>query len=271
MGVEDFKKIFFWEWMHRLWGRLIGLTFAIPLLVFWIRHRIPQDIKPNLIILLLLGAAQGYMGWYMVKSGLVDQPSVSHYRLAAHLSLALIVYAYMLWTGLRLWTIKPPFAANTQNGPPSFLLWRGIAALACVAITIVWGAFVAGLHAGLIYNTFPLMGNGLIPPEMWAQNPLWLNLFENHASVQFTHRWLGVITGLVTLFYAWTGIKLTARPVFTALAVWVFVQIGLGLTTLLSQVWIPVAVFHQLGAVILLSLVIAGLQVAIPARSRLSA
>jgi cytochrome c oxidase assembly protein subunit 15 len=271
MGVEDFKKIFFWEWLHRLWGRLIGLAFAVPLVIFWMRRRIPHDFKINLMILLLLGAAQGYMGWYMVKSGLVDQPSVSHYRLAAHLSLALIVYAYMLWTGLRLWMAQPQLAANSQKNPHSSLIWYGSAALLFVSVTIIWGAFVAGLDAGLIYNTFPLMGNGLIPPEMWAQSPPLLNLFENHASVQFVHRWLGVLTGLVVLFYAWTGMKLTARPVFMALAAWVFVQIGLGLATLLSQVWIPVAVLHQLGAVILLSLVIAGLQTSIPARARLSA
>jgi cytochrome c oxidase assembly protein subunit 15 len=270
MGVEDFKKIFFWEWLHRLWGRLIGLAFAVPLVIFWIRGRIPRDFKINMVILLLLGGAQGYMGWYMVQSGLVDQPSVSHYRLAAHLSLALIVYAYMLWTGLRLWTASPFVAANS-GGPPSSLIRRGGTALFCVTVTIIWGAFVAGLDAGLIYNTFPLMGDGLAPPEMWSYNPPLLNLFENHASVQFVHRWLGIVTGLVVLFYAWSGMRLTSRPVFTMLAVWVFVQVGLGISTLLSQVWIPLAVFHQLGAVILLSLVVAGLQATIPARARLSA
>ncbi len=269
MSIEDYKQIFFWEWLHRLWGRLIGLAFAVPLIFFWVTKRIPPAIKPNLLILLALGAAQGYMGWYMVKSGLVDEPSVSHYRLAAHLSLALLVYSYMLWTGLKVWASDPvviyPHAAPTRS-----LYTHGWIALACVAVTIVWGAFVAGLDAGLIYNEFPKMGDGLMPPEMWAQSPAIMNLVENHASVQFMHRWIAIATGLVVLAYAWRGTKKTDRPVFALLAAWVFVQIGMGIGTLLSQVWIPVAVMHQLGAVILLTFVIASLQAANPARAKIS-
>lgn len=258
MTVEDFKGIFFWEWFHRLWGRLIGLVFALPLIVFWVRKKIPSSVKPHLVGLLFLGAAQGYMGWYMVQSGLVDRPSVSHYRLAAHLSLALIVYSYMLWLGLKLWRNDMP-AANTQTLPAPCRL-HGLATLACVATTIVWGAFVAGLDAGMIYNTFPLMGNGLVPPEMWSRAPAWINLFENHASVQFAHRVLGILTGLVVASYAVRGWLASKQPVFVYVGLWVLVQIGLGISTLVSQVWIPVAVFHQLGAVILLSLVIAAFQ-----------
>ena len=137
-------------------------------------------------------------------------------------------------------------------------------------LVIVWGAFVAGLDAGLIYNEFPKMGDGLVPPEMWARSPALANLVENHASVQFMHRWIAMLTGLVVLSYAWRGTKLTDRPVFALLAAWVFVQIGMGIGTLLSQVWIPVAVLHQLGAVILLSFMIASLQAANPARPKIS-
>lgn len=258
MVLSDFKQIFFWEWFHRLWGRMIGVVFAVPLIVFWVRKKIPQGLKPHLIALLVLGGAQGYMGWYMVQSGLVDRPSVSHYRLAAHLSLALIIYSYMAWLGLALWR-------SAQEGKRIATLHGGIA-LATVAITIVWGAFVAGLDAGLIYNTFPMMGNGIVPPEMWAHSPAWINLFENHASVQFSHRVLAMITGGLVLWYAARGFQREPHPVYIYLALWVLMQIGLGISTLLSQVWLPVAVFHQLGAVILLTLMIAALQ--LPRSSR---
>jgi cytochrome c oxidase assembly protein subunit 15 len=273
MQVDDFKQIFFWEWLHRLWGRLIGLAFIVPLIVFGVRGQIPRSIRPHLILLFLLGLAQGYMGWYMVQSGLVDRPSVSHYRLAAHLSLALIIYSVLLWAGLRLWTQKAPAANANAHAPRPHrvLIAHGFAALALVAVTIVWGAFVAGLDAGLIYNEFPFMGANLIPPEMWAHSPKALNLVENHASVQFTHRWLGITTGLMTLAYAWIGFRQTRQRLFLLVGGWVLVQIGLGITTLLSQVWIPVAVLHQFGAVVLLSLVIASLQAAIPARCKMPA
>jgi len=133
-------------------------------------------------------------------------------------------------------------------------------------LTIVWGAFVAGLDAGLIYNTFPMMGKSVIPVEMWAHSPAWINLFENHAAVQFFHRALAMFTGLIVILYAARAYRHTTHPVFIYLFLWVFLQIGLGIATLVSQVWLPVAVFHQFGAVILLTLMIAGLQ--LPRRSR---
>ena len=271
MQVDDFKQIFFWEWLHRLWGRLIGLAFLIPLIVFAIRKQLPKSIRPHLALLFLLGLAQGYMGWYMVQSGLVDRPSVSHFRLAAHLSLALIIYSILLWAGLRLWTQRSPAANADAPKTRCVLVAHGLAALACVAVTIVWGAFVAGLDAGLIYNEFPFMGANLVPPEMWAQTPKILNLVENHASVQFVHRWLGITTGLMALAYAWIGFRQTRQRIFLIVGAWVLVQIGLGITTLLSQVWIPVAVLHQFGAVVLLTLVLASLQAAIPARCKIPA
>lgn len=246
MSVEDFKGIFFWEWLHRLWGRLIGLVYALPLLAFWIKGWVPQDYKKKLIGLLVLGGLQGFMGWFMVQSGLVDRPSVSHYRLAAHLLLALIIYCSLVWVGLSLRPHnKTPLTAHLKP--------HGIASLAFTFVTILWGAFVAGLDAGMIYNEFPNMGAGLVPPEMWAHKPAWINLFENHATVQFTHRWLAIITMLVVLSYAWRG-------KFLPLAAMIFVQVGLGIMTLLTQVSIPVAAAHQLGAVITLTLIIISLQ-----------
>ncbi len=271
MQVDDFKQIFFWEWLHRLWGRLIGLAFIIPLIVFGIKKQLPKSIRPHLIALFLLGLAQGYMGWYMVQSGLVDRPSVSHYRLAAHLSLALIIYAVLLWAGLRLWNAKPDTANGDTKEPRPVLLAHGFGALALVAITIVWGAFVAGLDAGLIYNEFPFMGANLIPSEMWAHSPAAINLVENHASVQFVHRWLGIATGLMTLAYAWIGFRHTGKPLFLFVGAWVLIQIMLGISTLLTQVMISLAVLHQLGAVILLTFVLISLQAVIPARRKISA
>lgn len=271
MQVDDFKQIFFWEWLHRLWGRLIGLAFIIPLIVFAVRRQLPRSIRPHLIALVLLGLAQGYMGWYMVQSGLVDRPSVSHYRLAAHLSLALIIYAVLLWAALRLWTKKPETANHSAQAPRCVLIAHGFGALALVSVTIVWGAFVAGLDAGLIYNEFPFMGARLVPNEMWAHTPALINLVENHAAVQFVHRWLGIATGLMTLAYAWIGFRQTAKPLFLLTGAWVLVQIGLGIATLLSQVMISLGVLHQLGAVILLTLVLTSLQAEIPARRKIPA
>lgn len=270
MNVEDFKQIYFWEWFHRLWGRLIGLAFAIPLIYFWLTKKLPAETKPYLLGLLALGAAQGYMGWYMVQSGLVDRPSVSQYRLAAHLSLALIIFSLMFWLALRLWRPVAIAIANPQTIPRSLHV-HGMIALLCAAITIIWGAFVAGLDAGMIYNEFPGMGGGLVPKEMWDHQPAWINLFENHASVQFTHRWLAIFTFFVVLSYAIRGFKFSGCKSFGLLGFWILAQVGLGIATLLTQVWIPLAALHQLGAVILLGLILTTLQVLWPARAKISA
>lgn len=233
MELEEFKNIFFWEWFHRLWGRMIGLVYALPLAYFWISKKIPDGFKGKLIIGLVLGGLQGVMGWYMVKSGLVDRPSVSHFRLAAHLSLAFIIFGYLLWIGFDLCSNK---AANA-----SFCLKRhGWIAFAFVFITIIWGAFVAGLDAGLIYNTWPKMGPHWIPPELSA----FVNIITEPVSVQFTHRWIAIVTALVVLSFAW---RIKSFPL-TGI---VFLQVGLGIATLISQAAIPLAATHQAGAFIL--------------------
>ena len=251
MELEDFKTIFFWEWFHRLWGRLIGLVFALPLLFFWVRRMIPSGYHLKLLGLLDLGGAQGFMGWYMVKSGLIDQPAVSHYRLAAHLSLAFIIYGCLFWLGMSL-IHKTRMHANRA------LHIHGIVTLGFITTTIVWGAFTAGLDAGLVYNeTFPKMGGEWVPPDFWMYDSLMLNILENHGGVQFAHRWLAMITVAVTLSFWLHGVlKGKTFKSLHACAVMALAQMGLGIATILSGVHIHIAATHQAGAVLLLSLVL---------------
>lgn len=238
MGLSEFKNIFFWEWFHRLWGRLIGIVYALPLFYFWMTKKIPEGFKTKLLIGLLLGGLQGLMGWYMVKSGLIDRPSVSHFRLAAHLSLAFIIFSYLLWLAFDLYGNK------ATNG--SFCLKRhGWTALLFVSLTIIWGAFVAGLDGGLVYNTWPMMGAYWIPPELISI----ASIINDPVSVQFIHRWIAILTALFTLTFAY-------RIKNFLLAGMMLLQIGLGITTLLSQVTIPLAALHQAGAFILIGLLI---------------
>jgi heme a synthase len=254
MGLADFKAIFFWEWLHRLLGRLTGLAFALPLAVFWARGMIPPGWKPRLLLLLALGGAQGFMGWFMVQSGLTDNPSVSHYRLAAHLALAFLIYALLLWSALALSSRKPGHG-------DARLYCHGWGVLAVFALAIVWGAFTAGLDAGLVYSdTFPKMGAHFLPPEMWHLTPAWINVFETPAAVQFTHRVLALaITGTVLSLWVHALARRASFPALHALTAMVLVQAGLGIATLLSGVALPLAVLHQAGALIVLTLLVISL------------
>lgn len=251
MDLSDFKTIFFWEWFHRLLGRLIGLVFAIPLVWFWIRGHIPSGKKPVLLGLLVLGAAQGAMGWYMVSSGLVDRPDVSHFRLAAHLGLAVVLYAVMLWAGRDLWG-----PITLQPSPQGLRIhaWTGL--YACV-LAMIWGAFTAGLDAGLVYNTFPLMGDHLIPPETGAITPVWTNAFHNPVAVQLFHRWLGIATFAILFGYA---IRIHNSPASRRDALLIggmgTLQATLGIATLLLGVPVWLATAHQAGALILLTFIL---------------
>jgi cytochrome c oxidase assembly protein subunit 15 len=250
MSLDDFKNIFFWEWFHRLWGRLIGVVFAVPLAFFWIRGMIPPGYKSKFLLLLLLGSAQGFMGWYMVQSGLIDIPAVSHYRLAAHLSLAFIILAALLVLAFSLSPIK--------KYPHKALFMHGLIALIFLSITIAWGAFTAGLDAGLVYNeTFPKMGGQWIPPDFWAKDTLIANLLENHSAVQFAHRWLAMGTALIMLsLWAHGMLKAQRIPVLSLVMMMVVLQTGMGIATLLSGVHLHIATAHQGGAAILLSLLV---------------
>ncbi len=238
MELDEFKNIFFWEWFHRFWGRLIGLVYALPLAYFWIRKMIPEGYKLKLFIGLILGGSQAVMGWYMVESGLVDRASVSHFRLAAHLSLAFVIFAYLLWLAFTL--------SGRIKEQSSFCIKRhGWITLGFIGVTIIWGAYVAGLDAGLVYNTWPNMGPHWIPPELAG----FTSIFFDPVSVQFTHRWIAIVTAIVTFTFAY---RITSFP----LAGMMLLQVGLGIATLLSQVAIPLAAMHQGGAFILVGIMI---------------
>lgn len=249
MQVDDFKAIFWLEYLHRLWGRLIGVVFIVPLLWFWLRHRLRPGLLPRLVAMLALGAAQGLLGWYMVKSGLVDRPDVSQYRLTAHLALAFAIYGYMLWVALGLL-----FPAAMKIHP---LRRMAVAVAAWSALAIVAGAFVAGADAGHAYNTFPLMAGEFVPHDMFVLSPWPVNFFENTALVQFTHRIVAeTLLGLV--LWLWfrgmrAGVDRRAGRALHALALAAAVQVGLGIATLLSEVQIAIAVLHQGGALVLFS------------------
>ncbi len=254
MELEDFKRIFWWEWFHRLWGQLIGFVFLIPFLRFWVQGRIPGDLWPKLAGLFLLGGLQGVVGWYMVRSGLVDRPEVSHYRLALHLGMAIVIYGLLLRTALGLLDPLPLAGWRPEAGR---LRRHARWAMGLVAATIVWGAFVAGTDAGLAYNSFPLMNGHLIPPEVANLTPWWLNPLENTAAIQLIHRGLAIATGLAVLAL-WLRVRAARLPgragdAARLAALLTLVQIGLGIATLLSVVWIPVAAAHQAGAILVVS------------------
>ncbi len=240
MELEDFKKIFFWEWLHRLWGRIIGLVFALPMIWFWIKGQIPEGYKVKFVGLLLLGGAQGAMGWFMVVSGLNDVPEVSHYRLAAHLGLALLVFVLLLWMAF---DFVPKKTGSKING--TFCQKRhGWITFGFIALTIIWGAFVAGKDGGMLYNTWPKMDAHWMPPEVTASL---YSFLHDPGALQFFHRWIAIVTMLVTLSFAW-------RMKNPHIAGMVVLQVGLGIATVLTQVHIHVAATHQAGAIILLGL-----------------
>lgn len=256
MSIEDFKTIYFWEWLHRLWGRLIGIAFAAPFLWFLLRRRIPPALMPRLLGILALGGLQGVLGWVMVESGLVDRVEVSQYRLVAHLGLAIVIYAAILWTALDLlWR-------RASLGVPAAGLPRAATATAAlVFLTLLAGGFVAGLNAGLTYNTFPLMDGSLVPEGYWQLQPWWRNLFENVAAVQFDHRLLALtsLAAIVALWLAGRRHSLAARGrrALDALLAMALLQVALGVATLLLVVPLPLAAAHQAGAVLLFTAALA--------------
>ena len=240
MTLEDFKAIFFWEYIHRVLGRIIGIFFIIPFLWFLFQKRIPEGYALRLWVLLMLGAVQGLVGWWMVKSGLVDNPEVSQYRLALHLGLALVIFAILLWTYFDL--------SEGRGRSPSFY---SIIVAVLLGITILAGAFVAGLDGGLVYNQYPFMGDGFLPIE-YGEAGAW-DAFENPASAQFHHRWLAflVVLGIIGLWREARQSALKIRWVIMLLVV--MMQFGLGLLTLLYYVPLNLAVLHQAGAMLLLT------------------
>jgi len=253
MDLHAFKYIYSFEFAHRLLGRAIGLVFLVPLLIFLVRGRLGRRLLPKLVVMFILGGLQGVLGWYMVKSGLVDKPHVSQYRLTAHLALAVIIYAYMLWIALGLW-----YADGRHGGRavvPTGLRIGSFIPGCLVFITILSGGFVAGLKAGLIYNTFPLMDGRWIPETVFMQSPLWRDLFENAVTVQFNHRLLALLTfaSVVILWLASLRRPLPAqlRVALHLLMAATLLQVMLGISTLLLHVPVPLAATHQAGALLL--------------------
>jgi cytochrome c oxidase assembly protein subunit 15 len=257
MDVHGFKQIYWFEFAHRLLGRTIGAVFLIPFLYFLFTGRIRRPLIPRLATLFVLGGLQGVLGWYMVKSGLVDKPHVSQYRLTAHLAAALLIYAYMLWVALGLWTNADPAAASpAPRGLRRFAALLG----GLVFITALSGGFVAGLKAGFAYNTFPLMDGNWIPEAMFLMSPAWRNFFENIATVQFDHRLLAtlVFVGCITFWLTAQRhtLQASARIGVHALLVVVLLQVTLGISTLLLHVPTPLASSHQAGALLLLTVIL---------------
>ena len=253
MSLEEFKGIFWWEYFHRLLGRVIGLAFFIPFLYFLARKAIDGPLGLKLAGIFLLGGLQGAMGWYMVKSGLVDNPHVSQYRLTAHLGLAFIIYAAMLRVALGL--LSPAGTSYYGNGRLRSLRSFSIGITTLIFVMILSGGFVAGIRAGLAYNTFPLMNGHLIPPELFMLEPWYRNFFDNMATVQFNHRMIAwTLAILIPVF--WFKSRNLPLPGSTRLAcslllLMLAVQISLGIATLLLVVPLPLAAAHQAGAMLL--------------------
>ena len=255
MTLTEFKSIFWFEYSHRLLGRLIGVVFLLPFIYFLIRKKIERPLVPKLIIMFLLGGLQGLLGWYMVKSGLVNNPHVSQYRLTAHLGAAILIYCYIFWVamGVLTPTNKNEWPANTAR---LRLFGLGITTLIC--LMIFSGGFVAGTKAGFAFNTFPKMNGHWIPPGLFSMEPVLLNLFENIATIQFNHRILALILCLVipAFWFSAQNISLgrATKNGLHLLIVMLVIQVGLGISTLLYIVPVPLAAAHQGGALLLLTL-----------------
>lgn len=256
MSLEEFKGIFWFEYAHRLLGRLIGVVFLLPFLYFLLRRRIGATLAPKLAVMFVLGGLQGLLGWYMVKSGLIDDPHVSQYRLAAHLGLAVIIYAFMFWAALDILRRGEGSAPSRGSGISAFTLTLAVA----VFVTMMSGAFVAGLKAGFTYNTFPLMAGQWIPDGMWSMAPAYVNFFENPTTVQFTHRLIAIAT-FVAILVLWLGAPRHSmiRPQrlwLHAAGVAAVIQVALGISTLVLRVPVPLAALHQAGALALLTVLL---------------
>ncbi len=250
--IEDFKSIYFWEWLHRVIGRFIGMVFFIPFLVFLLRNKLSKSTIIKSIVLLVMGGFQGFLGWYMVKSGLVDRPDVSHYRLAAHLTMAFLTFAYSLWVALDL---KYPSKKQVDHKLRNLIRFTYI----ILVLQIIWGAFVAGLDAGLIHNFWPFMSEGkLIHETVYIeQETLLKNFTEGRSGVQFIHRYMAyIVVGLIGLIW-FKARKTTTTAIqntsVQALLILVLIQFLLGILTLVYAVPLWLGIAHQICAFFLLS------------------
>jgi cytochrome c oxidase assembly protein subunit 15 len=253
MDLEGFKSIYWFEFSHRILGRSIGTVFLLPFLYFLLRRRLTRRLAPRLAFAFVLGGLQGLLGWYMVKSGLIDNPHVSQYRLTAHLGLALLIYAYLMWILFDLLFGHDAASSSDTGRLKAGSRWL----LGLIATTIASGGFVAGLKAGYAYNTFPKMAGQWLPPGGWTLEPGWRNLFENVATVQFDHRVLALLTFTAVLLFWFAALRRqitpSARSAVHLLLLAACIQVALGISTLLLQVPVALAATHQGGAVLLLS------------------
>lgn len=244
MSLDAFKYIFYWEYGHRLLGRLIGVMFAIPFFFFLFTGQVEASLKPKLWVALGLGSMQGLMGWYMVKSGLIDEPLVSHYRLAAHLCLALLIFAYLSW--LVLGQLQVSRVSVSKLFTRTALFFVGL-----LIIQIVWGAFVAGNRAGYGFNTYPLMNGQWLPDVALNMLPVWHNFLDNNAMLQFIHRWVGAAVLLLAvglLLIALQREQTLVKVVAGILLAAVLLQFFIGVMTLIYVVPIGLGSIHQAGA-----------------------
>ena len=239
MSLEEFKTIYWWEWAHRFLGRLIGAAFFVPFVAFWLAGYIPRTLLPRLIGLFLLGGLQGAVGWYMVKSGLVDRTDVSQYRLAVHFGVALLILGYALWLLFDLG--REPQASRAEA--PRAQVWVAGLILALIFLQLLAGALVAGLDAGMGFNTWPLINGAVVPSGLGEVSPWYLNLFENPLTVQFDHRMLGYAVVLASLGQlAWLAARGAPQPMLGSaltLALLAVLQAVIGVWTLLLAVPIP--------------------------------
>ncbi len=248
MSLGEFKSIYYWEWGHRFLGRLIGFAFLIPFVYFLLARKIEKSLAPKLVGLFVLGGSQGFLGWYMVQSGLVDRVDVSHLRLAAHLGLAFLILAALFWVALGLLReSREPLSPQHKKFQTASTFLVGF-----IGLQIILGALVAGLHAGRIYNTWPLMDGALIPTGLFMQSPWYANFIDSHLTVQFNHRLVAYcIALLVVLIFVWSkslNLSKPSRQAISILAFIVGIQVLLGIWTLLAVVPISLGLLHQLGA-----------------------
>ena len=249
MPLDEFKSIFMYEYLHRVLGRLIGVIFILPFVFFLLTKRIKAGLTPKLILMLVGGGFQGLLGWYMVKSGLVDKPDVSQYRLTAHLGAAVLIYSFILWTAFGL--------VSTKTKQPIALGRFAYTLSGLIFLMILSGGLVAGTKAGFAYPTWPLMGDSFMPAGLYSLAPAWLSAFEDITTIQFNHRIFAyIIVALVLGFAAKAfraGIQGPIRTAVFCLIGLLILQVSLGISTLIFYVPIPVAAAHQVGAVALLS------------------
>lgn len=262
MDLSEFKQIFAFEYTHRLLGRSIGLVFLIPFLFFYFRKQIKRNLTPKLITMFILGGLQGLLGWYMVKSGLVDKPNVSQYRLAAHLMAAILIYSYILWTA---WTLLYPTPRNAWVPRVKKLRKQIHILTGVIVLMIISGAFVAGTHAGAMFKTFPDMNGHLIPPGLFSMSPFVMNFMENPVTIQFDHRLIAYVIFIMlsVIWYKSRHYTLTSstRNALSLMFIVMIIQVILGISTLLSEPGVPVragvsvvlAAMHQGGALLLLT------------------